>query len=58
MPGSHTMSVEQILNKLRQRADEPRHRNPHRQRPASRTAVQLLHGSAERAEGRSGPAFT
>ena len=27
------------------------HRSPHRQRPASRSAVQLLHGSAARAQG-------
>ena len=58
MPGAHTMSVEQILDKLRQRGDEPvtevhivngLHPGP---------AVQLLHGSAERPEAGPARAFT
>ena len=43
MPGSHTMSVEQILDEAsaaRRRAGD---RSAHRQRPAPGTAVQLLH---------------
>ena len=50
MPGAHTMSVEQILDKLRAARRRAAHRSPHRQRPAPGPAVQLLHGSAERAE--------
>ena len=54
MPGSHTMSVEQILNKLRQRDGEPVTEVHIVNGLHPGLAVQLLHGSAERAE--EGPA--
>ena len=36
-PGAHTLSLEQVLDKLRGARRRAAHRGPHRQRPASRT---------------------
>ena len=55
-PGSYTMSLEQVWDKLRQRAPPAAHRDPRRQRPAPRAAVRLLPGYAARVQTRSGPA--
>ena len=49
------MSLEEAWDKLRQRAAPAAHRSPRRQRPASRSAVRLLHGAAARASSGSGP---
>ena len=57
-PGAYTMSLEQAWDKLRQRAPPAADRGPHRQRPASRSAVRLLHGAAARASSASVPTFT
>ena len=46
--GAYTMSLEEAWDKLRQRARPAAHRDPRRQRPASRSAVRLLHGAAAR----------
>ena len=47
--GAYTMSLEQVLDKLRAARRPAAHRSPHRQRAAPRPAVQLLHGPAARA---------
>ncbi len=55
MPGAHTMSVEQILNKLRQRGDQPVTEVHIVNGLHPGFAVQLLHGSPERPqEGAAG----
>ena len=49
--GAYTMSHEEAWGRLRARVDagDADHRDPHRQRPAPRAAVRLLHGAAARA---------
>ena len=49
-PGSYTMSLEQLWDKLRARAHQPADRSPRRQRSASRAAVRLLPGNAARVQ--------
>ena len=56
-PGAHTMSVEQKLE-ARARDGEAAHRSAHRQRAASGSAVQLLHGAAAAASSACDPAST
>ena len=49
--GAYTMTHEEALGQAARarRRRRPDHRDPHRQRPAPRAAVRLLHGAAARA---------